>query len=41
MKIILIRHGEGYHNLKYNNTGKSDNYDILYPSLTENGIKPS
>ena len=39
MKIILIRHGEGYHNLKYNNTGKSDNYDILYPSLTENGIK--
>lgn len=38
MKIFLIRHGEGYHNLK--NIDNS-NYNILYPMLTDKGILQS
>ena len=46
MKIIFIRHGEGYHNLgkikkKFICFGKlvSDNWNIQFPKLTAKGIK--
>ena len=45
MRIIIIRHGEGYHNIgkikkKYLCFGKlvSDSWNILYPKLTPNGF---